>query len=66
MRHKMPAIANFKIAYHVSMDKKDHLEKHLELCQSVYEHLKKAGQWPWRDSQNSEDLLESEDIKKDT
>ena len=48
------------------MDKNEHLEKHLELCQSVYEHLKRTGQWPWSDSQNSEDLLESEDIMKDT
>lgn len=44
----------------------EHLEKHLELCQAVYEHLKKTGQWPWPDSQNSEDLVESKDTNNDT
>lgn len=39
----------------------DHLLEHLELCKSVYEHLKKEGNWPWADSQNSGNLVESED-----
>jgi hypothetical protein len=48
------------------MKKDEHLEKHLELCRKVYEHLKKTGKWPWRDSQKSEDLLESNEHNKDT
>ena len=52
--------------YHGGMKHDEHLEKHLELCQAVYEHLKKTGQWPWPDSQISEDLIESEDANDDT
>ena len=52
-------------AYTVCMDKEEHLQKHLELCKAVYEHLKKTGQWPWPDSQNPENLLESEDNPTD-
>ena len=37
------------------------LEAYLELCQRLYERMLRDGTWPWRDSQNSEDLVESED-----
>ncbi|RLJ40688.1 hypothetical protein BCF46_3257 [Litoreibacter meonggei] len=30
-------------------------------CKEVFELLKSTGQWPWSDSQNPEDLVESED-----
>ncbi|WP_188527426.1 hypothetical protein [Sinisalibacter lacisalsi] len=47
------------------MSKDDHLKQHLELCKTIYLRMLKDGTWPWRDSQISEDLVESDDIKKD-
>lgn len=47
------------------MKEKDQLQRHLDLCKAVYEHLKKTGKWPWPDSQFSEDLVESEDKSED-
>jgi hypothetical protein len=41
------------------------LEAYLDLCQSVFERMKRDGTWPWRDSQFSPDLVESLQIKKD-
>ncbi|NVK99290.1 hypothetical protein [Ruegeria pomeroyi] len=46
------------------MNKDEHLQRHLNLCKAVYEHLKKTGQWPWPDSQFPEDLVESDDNKE--
>lgn len=42
------------------MDQDDFLNRHLELCQRVFEDMMRDGSWPWRDSLNSEDLVESE------
>ncbi|WP_165375247.1 hypothetical protein [Roseovarius nitratireducens] len=39
----------------------DHLQEHLELCKSIYDELRKAGKWPWPDSPNLENLVESDD-----
>ena len=47
------------------MDKDDLLTRHLELCQRVFEDMMRDGSWPWRDSQISEDLVESEDNHDD-
>ena len=46
--------------YHGDMTEDEHIQRHLELCQRVYERLLAEGKWPWLDSQNSEDLVESE------
>jgi hypothetical protein len=39
------------------------LEEYLRLCQEIYSKMKTEGKWPWPDSQNSEDLLESKETK---
>lgn len=42
------------------------LEAYLKLCQQTCERLQREGAWPWPvDSQNSEDLVESEDTQND-
>ncbi len=51
--------------YHVQMTEDEHIQRHLEICQRVYERLVAEGRWPWPDSQNSEDLVESKDPKTD-
>lgn len=47
------------------MDKNEHLDQYLDLCRSVFEDMVRDGSWPWRDSQESEDMVESEHTKKD-
>ena len=47
------------------MYKDDHIQRHLEICQRVYERLLAEGRWPWPDSQNFEDLVESKDLRSD-
>lgn len=37
------------------------LEAYLRLCQDIYQTMEREGRWPWPDSQNPEDLLESKD-----
>ena len=37
-------------------------DAYLQLCQELYLEMLRRGNWPWPDSPNSEDLLESEDI----
>lgn len=37
------------------------LEDYLLLCQEIFLTMQKDGSWPWQDSQNSEDLVESDD-----
>lgn len=48
-------------SYNEHMDKDDLLTRHLELCQRVFEDMMRDGSWPWRDSQKSEDLVDSKD-----
>ena len=43
------------------MKHEEHLKIHLEICKVVCEQLRVEGNWPWADSQNSEDLVESDD-----
>jgi hypothetical protein len=43
------------------MTPEEHLQQHLELCKRVYLRLKAEGKWPWPDSPNSGDVVESED-----
>lgn len=42
------------------MNENDLLNRHLELCQRIFDDMMREGSWPWRDSRNSEDLVESE------
>jgi len=37
------------------------LQEHLQLCQEIFLKMQKDGTCPWPDSQNSENLLESDD-----
>lgn len=39
----------------------EHLSEHLELCKRIYLRMLADGTWPWDDSPNSEDLVESDD-----
>lgn len=39
----------------------DQLERYLELCKRTFEQMQRDGTWPWRDSQESEDVVESKD-----
>ena len=47
------------------MTEDEHIMRHLEICQRIYERLVAEGKWPWPDSLNSEDVIESEDPKTD-
>lgn len=46
-------------------NKKDHkevppeLEQYLALCQRIYERMEREGSWPWFDSTDAEDLVDS-------
>jgi hypothetical protein len=37
------------------------LEEYLLICQEIFLERQREGSWPWPDSPNAEDLLESED-----
>lgn len=62
-RHNIPATRLVAVcSYDGVMNKQDHLQEHLKLCQSIYERLKREGRWPWPDSTDNEKMVESEDI----
>ena len=44
-----------------SMEHDQQLDQFIELCKRIYARMEREGSWPWTDSQNSEDLVESED-----
>jgi len=44
----------------IPMDKDQHLERHIEICKRIFEDMQRDGSWPWADSPNPENLLESE------
>lgn len=48
-----------------NQNNKDYLERYLALCQRIYERMEREGSWPWSDSPNSENLVESEDNQPD-
>lgn len=39
----------------------DQLERYLELCKRMFERMQRENSWPWADSQDSEDVVESKD-----
>jgi len=49
----------------VAMTNDEHIQRHLEICQRVYERLVAEGKWPWPDSQLSENLVESRNLNDD-
>ena len=54
--------------YHGAMDKDEHLQRHLDLCQRIYLRMLEDGSWPWsagKDSTDSEGMVESEDSNTD-
>ena len=42
------------------MKNNEHIIRHLEICQRVYERLVTEGKWSWPDSTISEDVVESD------
>jgi hypothetical protein len=40
------------------------LERYLALCQRAYERMVQTGEWPWSDSPDFEDVVDSGDNKK--
>lgn len=58
-----PLVRIASIREHTRMTKDEHLERHLKLCQRVYERMKRDGTWLWSDeaeSPNAEGVVESE------
>ena len=47
-----------------AMNKFNAFDDFLELCKAVCERMEREGSWPWADSPNPEDLLDSEDNPK--
>ncbi|MFC6637405.1 hypothetical protein GV827_17590 [Sulfitobacter sp. JBTF-M27] len=50
------------------MDKDEHLQRHLDLCQRVFQRMLAERSWPWKedvDSTEPKDVIESGDISND-
>lgn len=47
------------------MTEAERIQRHLDICQRVYERLVTEGKWPWPDSPQSEDVIESDNPKTD-
>jgi hypothetical protein len=41
------------------------VERYLALCERACERMVREGTWPWKDSPDFDDVVESEDIKSD-
>ena len=39
----------------------EEFDAYLQLCKEVFLEMQRAGTWPWLESQNSENLIESND-----
>jgi hypothetical protein len=63
-RHRLAASLGSHFVYHVSMTEDEHIQRHLDICQRVYERLVAEGKWLWPDSPKSDDVIESKDPKK--
>lgn len=44
-----------------SMEHDQQLDQFIELCKRIYARMEREGSWPWADSPNPEDLVESVD-----
>ncbi len=49
----------------MSMTRLDPLEEFLDLCKEVCTRMEREGSWPWANSPDSQNLVESEDNPKD-
>ena len=47
------------------MKNDDFLDAYLEICKSIYERMEREGSWPWSDSHNFENLLESKEDEQE-
>ncbi len=47
------------------MTEDEHLERHLAMCQRLYERMLHEGTWPWPDSRKSDDVVDSKDPNTD-
>lgn len=45
-------------------DEHEKLLQYIELCRRIYERMRRENSWPWADSQDSDDVLESKDNPK--
>ncbi len=52
-------------SYDGGMTEDERIQRHLEICQRVFERLVAEGKWPWPDSPKSEDVIESENPETD-
>lgn len=51
--------------YTVCMNaKNNNLQEYIELCKLIYERMERDGTWPWEDSTNQVDMVESKDNPK--
>ena len=41
------------------------VERYLALCERAYERMVREGTWPWKDSPNFDDMVESNDNPED-
>ena len=39
----------------------DQFQRYLEICRCIYKRMRRDNSWPWADSQDSEDVIESKD-----
>ena len=50
-----------EIPENTAMKNDKQLDDFIDLCKRMYERMEREGSWPWLDSPNSENLVESED-----
>lgn len=43
------------------MKDQEKFDQFLELCREVYERMRREGSWPWPDSPDAADVVESDD-----
>lgn len=49
------------MSQHHNNDIPPELERYLALCKRVYERMQAEGRWPWPDSPNLPDVIDSSD-----
>lgn len=47
------------------MNDQEKFDQFLDLCKRMAERMQRDGTWPWKDSPESEDMVESEDNEND-
>jgi hypothetical protein len=45
----------------MTSDEHEKLTQYLELCRRIYERMREEKSWPWADSPESEDVIDSQD-----